>query len=92
MSCKEWNLQRPHEKDVSIHETERLFGIQPGKLGRDKINKSGNSILDDLKTIVTVTSTVLANGDINPYGVAEVTRTTGNLTVGHILVTSLILA
>ena len=46
------------------------------------------SILDELKTIVTVTSTVPSNGDINPYGVAEVRHTTGNLTKGHILVSN----
>ncbi len=49
---------------------------------------SDNSILDDLVTIVTVTTTVPLNGDVNPYGVAEVKRTTGNLTAGHILVSN----
>ncbi len=49
---------------------------------------SDNSILDDLKTIVTVTTTVPSNGDVNPYGVAEIKHTTGNLTAGHILVSN----
>src|SRR5208283_5107411 len=33
-------------------------------------------------------STVPANGDVNPYGVAEVPRTVGKLTQGHILVSN----
>ncbi len=49
---------------------------------------SDNSILDDLKTIVTVTTTVPSNGDVNPYGVAEIKHKTGNLTAGHILVSN----
>jgi hypothetical protein len=44
--------------------------------------------LDKLKTVKTVASTVPSNGDINPYGVAEVRRTTGHLTAGHILVSN----
>jgi hypothetical protein len=39
-------------------------------------------------TIVTVASTVPANGDINPYGVAVVQRSTGNLVAGHILISN----
>jgi hypothetical protein len=35
--------------------------------------------------ITTVASTVPSNGDVNPYGVAVVTRTTGTLTKGDIL-------
>src|SRR5262249_38132295 len=38
--------------------------------------------------ITTVASTVPANGDINPYGVAVVPRSTGNLQQGHILVSN----
>jgi hypothetical protein len=40
------------------------------------------------RTIVTVASTVPANGDLNPYGVAIVPSTTGNLQAGHILVSN----
>jgi hypothetical protein len=35
-----------------------------------------------------VGSTVAPNGDLNPYGVAVVPRTTGNLIAGHILVSN----
>ncbi len=55
----------------------------PGKA----LAKDG-AILDQLKTIVTVTSTVPANGDVNPYGVAQVKFTTGSLKAGHVLVSN----
>ncbi|HXL17059.1 MAG TPA: hypothetical protein VN961_06020 [Streptosporangiaceae bacterium] len=45
-------------------------------------------LLPPLKTISTITSTVPGNGDINPYGMAQVKRTTGNLRAGHILVSN----
>ena len=45
-------------------------------------------VLPPLKTITTIASTVPANGDVNPYGVARVTRTMGNLRAGHILVSN----
>jgi len=41
--------------------------------------------LDEIKPIV---STIPQNGDINPYGVATVPRTTGRLVKGHILVSN----
>jgi hypothetical protein len=40
------------------------------------------------RTIVTVASTVPSNGDVNPYGVAVVPASTGNLVQGHILVSN----
>jgi hypothetical protein len=46
------------------------------------------AVLPPLKTITTIGSTVPANGDVNPYGVARVKRTTGNLRAGHILVSN----
>ena len=48
----------------------------------------GDNILKNLHTVSTIASTVPANGDVNPYGVARVKRTTGNLTEGHILVSN----
>jgi len=47
-----------------------------------------HSILASLKTITTLASTVPANGDVNPYGMAQIKRTTGNLRAGHILVSN----
>ena len=42
---------------------------------------------DDL-TVSVVSSTVPANGDVNPYGVARVEDTKGNLHAGNILVSN----
>jgi sugar lactone lactonase YvrE len=43
---------------------------------------------DNRPKIFTIASTVPQNGDLNPYGVAIVSRSTGNLTQGHILVSN----
>jgi len=45
-------------------------------------------VLAKFKTITQVSSTVPANGDVNPYGMAQVRYTTGNLRSGHILVSN----
>jgi len=47
-----------------------------------------DSILNNHQTITVIGSTVPSNGDINPYGVARVTRTVGKLQVGHTLVSN----
>lgn len=47
-----------------------------------------HAVLAPLKTISTIASTVPGNGDLNPYGVALVRRTTGNLRAGHVLVSN----
>jgi hypothetical protein len=41
-----------------------------------------------LNTITTLASTVPANGDVNPYGVAVVPRSTGSLHQGNVLVSN----
>ena len=46
------------------------------------------SILKQLKNIKVITSTVPANGDINPYGIVEVQHTVGKLQRGHILISN----
>jgi hypothetical protein len=46
------------------------------------------AILPPLKSITTIASTVPGNGDLNPYGMAQVKRTIGNLRAGHILVSN----
>jgi len=45
-------------------------------------------ILSRLNTITTIASTVPANGDLNPYGVAKVEQPVGDLKEGHILVSN----
>jgi hypothetical protein len=46
------------------------------------------AVLPPLNTIATLGSTVPGNGDLNPYGVGQVKRTTGKLRAGHILVSN----
>jgi hypothetical protein len=46
------------------------------------------SFLGSIHKTTTVASTVPHNGDINPYGVAVVPRSTGRLTRGHVLVSN----
>lgn len=45
-------------------------------------------VLPRLKTISVIASTVPENGDVNPYGMAQVKHTIGNLSSGHILVSN----
>jgi hypothetical protein len=47
-----------------------------------------DNVLKNLHTISTIASTLPANQDVNPYGVAEVPRTSGKLTQGHVLVSN----
>jgi hypothetical protein len=46
------------------------------------------AVLPELTKIRTIASTVPANGDVNPYGVAQVKRTIGNLRAGNILISN----
>jgi plastocyanin len=48
----------------------------------------GASYIGQFSMTSTVTSTVPANGDVNPYGVAVVPRTTGKLVQGQVLVSN----
>jgi hypothetical protein len=50
--------------------------------------QDNDNILKNLHTITTITSTLPSNQDVNPYGVALVKRTVGNLTEGHVLVSN----
>ena len=46
------------------------------------------AVLPSLTQIKTIASTVPPNGDVNPYGVAQVKRTIGTLRAGNILVSN----
>jgi hypothetical protein len=48
----------------------------------------GGSFIGPFNTVTTLTSTVPANGDINPYGVAVVPRSVGLLVRGDVLVSN----
>jgi hypothetical protein len=47
-----------------------------------------NSLIGSLSTVSTVSSTIPSNGDVNPYGVARVPVTAGNLVKGRLLVSN----
>ncbi len=44
--------------------------------------------LDQFNTLSVVASTVPANGDVNPYGIVVVPRSTGNLVQGDVLISN----
>jgi hypothetical protein len=51
-------------------------------------NASPGSFIGGLNKITSIASTVPANGDVNPYGVAVVPRSTGDLHRGSVLVSN----
>jgi DNA-binding beta-propeller fold protein YncE len=59
-----------------------VLAMGPGFAGDE------HPLLPPLKTISTIASTVPSNGDVNPYGMAQVQRTIGNLRAGHILISN----
>ena len=48
----------------------------------------GGSFIGGLNKVTTVASTIPANGDLNPYGVAIVPKSHGDLTAGDVLVSN----
>src|SRR5512136_1033522 len=63
-----------------------IFSFSPAPFARQAA--SAGSFLTRFDRITEVASTVPANGDLNPYGVAIVKRTTGALVRGSILVSN----
>jgi DNA-binding beta-propeller fold protein YncE len=57
-------------------------------IGVADVYAAGQSFIGGLNTITTLGTTVPANGDENPYGVAMVPRTTGKLIEGQFLVSN----
>ena len=57
-------------------------------IGSRAIAGDDDNVLKNLHTVSTIASTLPANQDVNPYGVAEVQRTVGKLTQGHTLVSN----
>ena len=65
-----------------------LLGLLLLLAGSAAVAGDDQAVLPGLTKIKTIASTVPANGDVNPYGVAQVKRTVGNLRAGHILVSN----
>jgi DNA-binding beta-propeller fold protein YncE len=61
-----------------------ISGLMAGAAAHD----GDDSILHGLKHISVLGTTVPANGDVNPYGMAQVKYSVGNLKSGHILVSN----
>ncbi|MGC1299383.1 MAG: hypothetical protein WA869_30525 [Alloacidobacterium sp.] len=49
---------------------------------------ANKSVIGNLNTVGTVSTTVPSNGDVNPYGVARVPTTTGSLVAGRFLISN----
>jgi DNA-binding beta-propeller fold protein YncE len=65
------------------------FVLGPALLFMTVANGSaGASTIADLNTITTLSTTIPANGDVNPYGVARVPRTKGSLVEGRFLISN----
>ena len=69
--------------------TVALLGTGAGVLStRALAQASPGGYLSQLQNVVVGASTVPANGDVNPYGVADVTQSTGTLVAGGVLVSN----
>jgi hypothetical protein len=60
-----------------------MAATAPLATAQTNVQTNGNPYI-----VATVGSTVAPNGDLNPYGVAVVPRSIGNLVAGHILVSN----
>jgi hypothetical protein len=60
----------------------------PMSSGEPSSSQDPTSFLHQLRTITQITATVPSNGDVNPYGVAVVPATVGQLVAGDTLVSN----
>jgi hypothetical protein len=66
-----------------------LFAVgQAGAQTTTATTAQTNTFLGSLSTVVPGPSTIPSNGDLNPYGVAQVPATQGTLTAGNFLVSN----
>lgn len=61
-----------------------FFALGFGTFGQE----TNGTIINNHEKVNLIGSTVPSIGDVNPYGVVRVTKTIGNLTEGHILVSN----
>jgi hypothetical protein len=71
-----------------MHFARAVVAMSLASLTPIALRASDNSFLDQLNHTKRIASTVPANGDVNPYGVAVVPQTSGNLIAGHVLVSN----
>jgi hypothetical protein len=81
MGIKEMTIRRFYPLCVGLLTAGLLAAIPTAGL-------AAGSFVGPFNTVSTVASTVPANGDVNPYGVAVVPRTVGRLTRGDVLVSN----
>jgi hypothetical protein len=65
-----------------------LFLLTSLILGGTSLARAASSFIGPLNNITTLSSTVPGNGDVNPYGVAEVPVTKGSLVAGNFLISN----
>jgi hypothetical protein len=78
---------RRHRSHVSARLTIALLALASLTLSGTSL-ADGRAFLDHFDAVKTLASTVPANGDVNPYGVAVVPSSVGMLKSGHILVSN----
>jgi hypothetical protein len=69
---------------LSVAAAAAVAGVLPAAAG----TSAGGSFIGGLHGVSTVASTVPATGDVNPYGVAVIPRSRGDLTAGDVLVSN----
>jgi hypothetical protein len=77
---------------LSVAAAAAVAGVLPAAAGTGTGTGTGGSFIGSLHTVKTVASTIPAKGpgkgDVNPYGVAIVPRSQGQLTAGDVLVSN----
>jgi DNA-binding beta-propeller fold protein YncE len=65
-----------------------LFLLTSLILSGTSLALAANSFIGPLSTVTTLSTTVPSNGDLNPYGVAQVPVTKGSLVAGNFLISN----
>src|SRR6201985_1296121 len=100
-TCQGWRHPPPERSDIEMKPTRRYVAglaavvttaaglLAATGLGAGVANASGiPAFVGPLHHITTLASTVPANGDVNPYGVAVIPRSTGPLGRDNVLVSN----
>jgi len=79
---------KQHSFDLGIRRWVCVLGMAVGLLAASFVQAMAQSFIGPFTVTSTLSTTVPANGDVNPYGVAVVPTTIGSLTQGNILVSN----